>query len=58
MSPPKINQTNHRGQRKYRLTLHSDMSGIYSRDEILDLAAQIDRIIAAERATSDGRVRA
>lgn len=53
--PPTIRPTNHRGQRKYRLTLHSDLSGIYSRAEVLDLHDQIERILADERAT-DGPV--
>jgi hypothetical protein len=53
--PPTIKPTTHRGQPKYRLTLHSDMSGIYSRSEVLELRQQIDRIIAAERATDEHR---
>lgn len=54
MQPPRVQPTNHRGQRKYRLTLHSDMSGIYSRSEIEALGAQIARLIADEGAIIDG----
>ena len=51
MTEPTIKTTNHRGQRKYRLTLHrEDMNGIYSRSEIEALRAEIDRILADERA--------
>lgn len=53
LRPPTLRPTNHRGQPKYRLTLHSDISGIYSRAEILDLRQQIDRIVADERATDE-----
>lgn len=58
MKPPKVQPTNYRGVRKYRVTLHRDeLNGVYSREEIEALAAEIDRILAAERATTNDNSR-